>query len=287
VEPQDEDAAFERTSEAIRRQKPPQTTYITEVETPHGNPARFKTRSGTSDLATVGASNRLWGNLVDEYHLGSFHDLPGWGLDIGAHIGSVTVPLLIDNPDMRVVAIEGVPDNCDLLEENLALNGVADRCYVWRGVAWDTTKASTDIEYGYTGSEVAETHAYIGSVTPWMDAPGDKKSARVPCFTLGDVIKKTGGVGFVWVKSDCEGCEHRFLKGAGLAKLGIIEGEWHERDGSPESFAKQLSKTHEVIWSQGIGGGPFTANPRKAWQGFSDEARDLYKVRLGIADLMP
>jgi len=259
VEPQDEDAAFERTSEAIRRQKQPETIELHEVETPHGNPARFKTRSGTSDLATVGASNRLWGNLVDEYHIPS--GLTGWALDVGAHIGSVTVPLLLDNPELRVLALEAVPDNALLLEENLELNAVADRAAVVNAAAW-TGYGRLDVEYGYTGSEVAETHAYIGSITPWLDAPGDKRSASVEIWTLRDALDLTNGEGFVWVKSDCEGCEHRFFKGPLLAKIGIIEGEWHERDGSPESFAKQLSKTHVVTWEQGIGGGPFKAVPR-------------------------
>ena len=263
MEPQDiaEDEAFRRTSEAIAEVKrlTPKTATITEVQTPHGIPARFKCRDGTSDLSTVGASNRLWGKLVDEYSIPA--GLTGWALDVGAHIGSVTVPLLLDNPELRVVAIEAVPDNVTLLHENLNLNGVFDRAVVFNGAAWNIGD-SLEIEFGYTGSAVAETHAYIGSVTPWMDAPGDKQSATVPVVTLKEALSFTGGEGFVWVKIDCEGCEHRFLKGAGLRKLGVIEGEWHERDGTPESFAKQLSKTHEVTWSQGIGGGPFRAVPR-------------------------
>ena len=234
-------------------------TEIKDVETPHGRPARFKVRDGTSDLATVGATNRLWGNLVDEYHLPE--GLTGWALDVGAHIGSVTVPLLLDNPDLRVVAIEAVPDNVELLSENLNLNGVYDRCVILNAAAWPG-KGTIDVEYGYTGSEVAETHAYIGSVTPWIDAPGDKQTATVPRVSLADVLALTDGQGFVWVKSDCEGCEHAFFKGPSLKSVGLIEGEWHERDGTPEAFAKQLSRTHEVSWEQGIGGGPFRAVPR-------------------------
>jgi len=235
------------------------STTITDVETPHGIPARFKTRDGTSDLATVGATNRLWGNLVDEYHLP--FGLTGWALDVGAHIGSVTVPLLLDNPELRVLAIEAVPPNVTLLSENLNLNGVYDRCTIVHGAAWKGS-GSIEVEYGYTGSETAETHAFIGSVTPWMDAPGEKQTATVPIISLAQAITYTKGSGFAWVKIDCEGGEHAFLKGPGLAKLGIIEGEWHERDGTPESFAKQLSKTHVVTWEQGIGGGPFKAVPR-------------------------
>ena len=237
------------------------TTYdITSVTTPHGREAQFKTRQGTSDLATVGASNRLWGNLVDEYSIPD--GLSGWGLDVGAHIGSVTVPLLMDNPDLRVVAIEAVPDNVELLSENLNLNGVYDRCTILGGAAWPG-KGSIDVEYGYTGSELAETHAYIGSVTPWLDAPGEKQVATVSRYSLKDALAYTDGEGFVWVKSDCEGCEHAFFKDARLLrKLGTIVGEWHQRDGTPQSFAARLSRTHDVTWSEGIGGGPFRAVPR-------------------------
>ena len=230
-------------------------TQITEVQTPHGHPARFNCRTGTSDLATVGASNNLWGNLVDEYAIPE--GLTGWALDVGAHIGSVTVPLLLDNPELRVVAIEAVPPNVDLLRENLALNGVADRCTILAGAAW-SGNGTIDVEYGYTGSELAETHAFIGSITPWLDAPGEKQSATVPVYSLKDALALTDGE-FVWAKSDCEGCEHRWFTGPLLKHIGVIVGEWHHRDGSPESFAKRLGKTHTVTWSEGIGGGPFRA----------------------------
>jgi FkbM family methyltransferase len=226
-----------------------------DVYTPHGQSARFLCREGTSDLATVGATHRLWGHLVDEYSIPT--GLTGWALDVGAHIGAVTIALLLDNPDLRVVAIEPVPDNVALLRRNLELNGVADRCVVMPAAAW-FGKGSIDVEFGYTGSEVAETHAYIGSVTPWMDAPGDKRSASVPIITLKDALAVTDGE-FVWAKSDCEGCEHHFLKGPAVRRLAVIVGEWHYRDGSPETLAERLSKTHDVTWSEGIGGGPFRA----------------------------
>jgi len=94
-----------------------------------------------------------------------------------------------------------------------------------------------------------------------MDAPGDKKTATVPRYSLADALKHTDGR-FVWAKADCEGCEHYFFKGPLLAKVGTICGEWHRRDGDPERFVGQLSKTHTVQWSEGIGGGPFRAVPR-------------------------
>lgn len=230
-------------------------TNTTEVLTPHGKPASFLCRAGTSDLATVGATNRLWGTLVDEYLIPE--GLTGWALDVGAHIGSVTVPLLLDNPGLRVVAIEAVPDNAELLIENLARNHVDDRCTVINSAAW-SGKGTIDVEYGYTGSETAETHAFIGSVTPWLDNPGESRTATVPILTLKEALALTDGE-FVWAKSDCEGCEHRFFAGPGLKHIKELVGEWHHRDGSPESFAERLSKTHDVTWDEGIGGGPFRA----------------------------
>lgn len=226
--------------------------------TPGGHEATLTYRPGTSDWNTVSAClvNPMDPSTGNEYDLPA--GLSGWGLDLGAHIGSVAIGLLIDNPEMRVVAIEAVPDNVDLIRTNLDANGLTERCVLLAGAAWKG-KGPISIEYGYTGSETAEVHAYIGSVTPWMDAPGEKRSAMVPRYTLADALKATGGQGFAWAKSDCEGCEHYFFRGVGLRNVGTIAGEWHHRDGSPESFAEQLSATHEVSWAEGIGGGPFRA----------------------------
>lgn len=228
-------------------------------QTPAGHAVKLTYRADTSDWNTVSACLRNPYGGGDEYDLPS--GLSGWALDVGAHIGSVTIGLLLDNPEIRVVSIEAVPENVELIRENLAQNGLTDRCTLLAGAAWKG-RGPIDIEYGYTGSEVAEIHAFIGSISPWLEAPGSKKSARVPVYTLKDAIAATGGQGFVWAKSDCEGCEHPFFRGPLLRKVGMISGEWHQRDGTPESFAAQLAKTHDVTWTQGIGGGGFRAVPR-------------------------
>lgn len=228
-------------------------------QTPGGNVAAMTYRQDTSDWNTVSACLRNPYGGGDEYGLPA--GLSGWGLDVGAHIGSVVVGLLLDNPDMSVVAIEAVPDNVELVRTNLEQNGVAGRCVLLAGAAWKG-KGTIDVEYGYTGSETAEVHRYIGSISPWMDAPGDKRTATVPVYSLADALRYTDGAGFVWAKTDCEGCEHYFFKGAGLRKVGTISGEWHRRDGDPERFVQQLNQTHEVQYSEGIGGGPFKAVPR-------------------------
>src|SRR5947208_16888203 len=86
--------------------------------TPHGRGTSRVTRPGTSDWNTVSACN----GSNDEYHLPE--GLQGWALDVGAHIGALTVPLLVDNPGLRAVAIEALPENVELLRMNLERNGV-------------------------------------------------------------------------------------------------------------------------------------------------------------------
>lgn len=230
--------------------------------TPAGGNATMFYRGDSTDWNTISAIFRNpmaeGSETGDEYHLP--RGLSGWALDLGAHIGSATVALLLDNPGLRVLAIEAVPENAELVERNLAANGLTDRAVVWNAAAWSKAGTMT-VEYDYSGSEIARSHRYIGSVSPWIsDAP--RTYVKVKAVTLTQAIKATGEQGFVWVKSDCEGCEHPFFNGPGLAKLGVIEGEWHHRDGTPESFAARLSRTHEVAWAEGVGGGPFRAVPR-------------------------
>lgn len=234
-----------------------------EFRTPGGHTAVMEYRDGTSDWNTIAAC--LMNPLAptgNEYDIPS--GLSGWALDVGAHIGSVTVGLLLDNPDLRVVAIEGVPENAELIVRNVERNKVDDRAIVYNYAAW-SGKGGVNIEYGYTGNETATTHRYIGSVDAWMDLPagGTKQTVEVSIITLREAIEVTDGQGFVWAKTDCEGCEHRFFRGAGLRKVGTIVGEWHRRSGTPEGLERQLSKTHTVTWTVGDHfGGPFKAVPK-------------------------
>ena len=232
-------------------------------KTPGGHDARMFIREGTSDWNTVAAclENPMDGGrgTGDEYSIPS--GLTGWALDVGAHIGSVTVGLLLDNPELKVVAIEGVPENVALIRRNLEANGVEDRAIVLHGIAWEGDGEAT-IEYGYSGSEVANVHTFIGSVTPWMARPPEStvSYATVPIISLADAVSITRGEGFAWTKTDCEGGEHYFFRGPAMRSLEYIVGEWHARDGTPEDFAAQLAPTHIVEWSDGDGqGGPFTA----------------------------
>lgn len=207
--------------------------------TPKGHLVRMTHRRETSDWNTV-ASVML---PHDEYELKGLV-LTGHAADVGAHIGAVTVALLVDNPELRVTAIEPVPDNVVLLRENLAQNGLEDRCEVIEAAVGGGK--STTIRYGYTGSENATHHAYIGnSGIVYPEAPEmPHQEAQVAVVSLKDL----GPLDFL--KIDCEGGEWGFLKGVALKGVARIHGEAHPVLGhrAPD-MATQLQGTHDVTFS--------------------------------------
>lgn len=207
--------------------------------TPKGHFVRMTHRVGTSDWNTVSSVMKPH----DEYELADLA-LSGRAADVGAHIGAVSVALLMDFPDLTVVAVEPVPDNVVLLRRNLEENGVMDRCEV---IAAAVGKGkSTTIRYGYTGTVSAEHHAFIGNSTiVYPEAPMlPHEEAQVPVIRLSDL----GVLDFV--KIDCEGGEWGFLRGKALGKVARIHGEAHPVLGhrAPD-MAGQLAATHDVSFS--------------------------------------
>jgi FkbM family methyltransferase len=226
------------------------TTQLAEFRTPHGNRVRFAVRPETSDWNTCNAITAVG----DEYHMPS--GLSGWALDVGAHIGACTVTLLVDNPDLRVVAIEALPENVALIRENLELNGVADRCIVIEGAAGDGS--DTRIGYGADG-----THDYIGNAS----APKGNREVVAKGVTLSDALwakitdPNVDPLKFVWAKLDCEGCEGPFLDSLFLGYIDHIEGEVHPECGG-DRLKGILDRAFDVTfpgWDANPDFGPFTA----------------------------
>lgn len=185
--------------------------------TPRGRSVSLSYREDTNDY------NALRSCLdEDEYRLAEL-TLTGTALDVGAHIGGVTIALALDNPDLRVVAIEAVPPNVVLLRENVERAGVADRVTVIEAAA-GTGKTAT-IQWAFEGDEAATHHAFIGNaLLPTTDLSRNR-SEQVPVVTLAALVAAHGP--FSFAKVDCEGCEYDFLRGKALANVAMIRGEEH------------------------------------------------------------
>jgi FkbM family methyltransferase len=203
--------------------------------------ADFRTPRGRSARMTYRLESSDWNTLTscmteDEYRLRELR-LEGTALDVGAHLGGVTIGLLLDNPDLRVVAIEAVPPNAELLRRNIEQNGVADRATVLEAAAGKGK--TTTIRWAFEGNATADHHAFIGnSLLP----PQTKhRSEQVPVRTLAGIVKEFGPLAFA--KVDCEGCEFPFLQGPGLADVALIRGEVHD---APEPLLATLKATHDT-----------------------------------------
>jgi FkbM family methyltransferase len=224
--------------------------------TPRGQAARCRYRTDTSDW------NTLYSALnEDEYGLRPL-TLTGLALDIGAHIGAVTLGLALDNPDLRVIAVEPVPDNARLLRENVVLNGLKDRVTVIEGAAG---RGEVTVWYGYRGSETAEHHAFIGNSSLAYDHGGENEHDEISYWgwTLSALLDL--GVDFAYiapdaaslalVKIDNEGGEYDFLADPAVSRCERIVGEWHNVRGHVQTdIASLLGATHVVTFSGPVGG---------------------------------
>ena len=217
------------------------------THSPGGHRYTMTVRPGTSDANTVLSCS----GQHDEYSIPQ--GLEGWALDVGAHIGAATVPLLLDNPGLRVVAVEALPENAALLWANLERNGVCDRALLVHAAAGDGTPQV--LGYGTDG-----THEFIGNT----GNPQGGRTVEVPGATLRGLMLLRGPAEdepWQWAKLDCEGCEYPVLASPWVASLLHIKGEVH-RGWAP--LLELLAPTHEV-YGPGQDFGPFAAELRGAY----------------------
>lgn len=218
-------------------------------KTPAGIYYAMGVRPGTSDWNTANAAGAM-----DEYHLPS--GLTGWALDIGAHIGAHAVPLLLDNPDLKLVAVEALPENVALLVANLERMGVEDRCTVVHAAASDSADL---VRIGYGDIvDASGQHLYIGNAS----APAGAREVWLKGATLRGLELLRGpdqDEPWVWTKIDCEGCEYAvFAEGTDLSRLLFVTGEVHQ---GWDRLVKLLVATHDVTGS-GTDFGHFQARLR-------------------------
>jgi FkbM family methyltransferase len=180
--------------------------------TPQGHTVRLEVREGTNDwdiCQSIIAEN--------EYRI---PPLTGTALDVGAHIGAATVLMLTDNPELRVVAIEPLPANVELLRRNTAQFG--DRVTIIEAAA--SFAAAASIHWNFRGSADAERHRFIGNQRFGEDVDYDEQVAAG--ITLSELVERFGP--FSFMKIDAEGAEHEFLDDPAIADVALIHGEWHD-----------------------------------------------------------
>lgn len=214
--------------------------------TPRGVPVTMACRAETNDWNTTNSCL-----AADEYRLKELH-LEGTAIDIGGYTGAVAVALLVDNPSLRVLCVEPVPDNADLIERNAGRNGVADRLTLFRGAIGPRGTTESEIRYRYVGDFSLEHHAFVGNTSLAYPDGGSVQHETLHVETLGlaALLDRFGIKEPSFVKIDCEGGEWPFFETATqatLRRLPLVAGEVHPVGGHVVGgIATVLGKTHEV-----------------------------------------
>jgi FkbM family methyltransferase len=209
-----------------------QVTHGT-FKTPRGKSVTMAYREDTNDYNTLNACM-----TEDEYGLKDLR-LEGFALDVGGHIGGVTIGLLIDNPDLHVVTIEAVPPNAELIWENLERNDLTSRCTLINAAA--APGKTFKVRWAFKGNEGADHHTFIGNAYMPETDLSSHSEISVDCRSLGSLVKEFGP--FSFAKVDCEGCEFGFLKGPALKAVKLIRGEVHA---DPQPLYEALKATHNT-----------------------------------------
>ena len=221
---------------------------LLEVVSPRGKSAAIFVRPDTNDAATLHST--FWppgAPLTDEYGLADIY-VDGWALDVGAHIGSVTLALAIDNPTARIVAIEAVPENAALLQRSVEYLKLEERVFVVSASAGRKHGSTTQFHYGYydvpgVSAQHAEQVRFIGNLFRTHGPRG--KTVTIPVVSLAGILDRFGIAEFEFAKSDAEGAEWEFFSDPQAnAHIAAMIGEFHDRPAP--AIHKLLAATHDV-----------------------------------------
>lgn len=139
---------------------------------------------------------------------------PGIFVDVGANIGTTTVAALLDGGFESAIACEPDPRNLQLLEANLALNGLACRVQVEKAAVSD---AAGQARLARSPRNQGD-HRLVDLASPAGAKLERRESIEVQTTTLDRLIEQAGSeVGLIWI--DTQGHEPAVFRG-GAAAIG-------------------------------------------------------------------
>lgn len=210
--------------------------------TPRGVPFEMLVRPDTNEGAIATA---VLGD--DEYGLRDLA-LSGWALDVGGYSGAVGIALALDNPDLRVVIVEPVPANAEVIETNIAAQHLSERVTL---VASAAAGCDCDqvifYDYRKAGNEPANYVSDVRMMANIYEPRKDVEATRavVPGISLPTLLSWFHIEDVALLKIDCEGCEWGFLNSPAVARIARLTGEYHGAPGVP-GLHERLDATHEV-----------------------------------------
>lgn len=217
-----------------------------EFEAPNGERRTFVYRDNTNDRDII-----LSAFHQDKYKVLDVEFEPkDVVVDLGAHIGAVTLLLTTIRSDIRIFAYEAMRENFDLLLKNIQENRIVNELHINNQAVWFYDDDDVKIYYG-DNSQEGKIHKFIGSQFLIQPFYRPQLFKRANTTTLSKAFEDNRIWSCRLVKMDVEGAEYGILKAAPKPILEMIErihGEYHNID--PEKIKDPrktlLDQTKEV-----------------------------------------
>lgn len=170
--------------------------------------------------------------LLGDYEIpGSVLDDATSIIDVGANCGAATVWFAGRAPHARITAVEPGPAARELLEWNVAANGLGERVVVMAAALGSERSRGRFVQAQMS----IQSHVSL-------DAGADGEDVEV--MRVDDVLTESGMERVDILKIDCEGGEYDILLNSSegwLSRVGSIAGEYHPSDaGEPEQIISKL-----------------------------------------------
>lgn len=137
-------------------------------------------------------------------------------VEVGANIGTTTLPAVLRHGAAEVLALEPAPENLRLLRANLAANGIGQNRVRVLPIAASDRAGETDFELCAANSGDSRVRVAGAGGGSDLYGEGRRPVVRVPAARLDDVLSAEkvdpGRIGLVWI--DTQGHEAHVLDGA-------------------------------------------------------------------------
>ncbi len=187
--------------------------------------AVFNYRPGTADENTILATYK-----EDEYKFATLPPAPGdWMIDAGGYVGSTAILYAQLYPACRVLCIEPLPENVEIIRKNIDSNHLFDRIVLLERALWSTSVGEVKIYYR-DASMVGKVHRFVGSAVKQYHETVSDEYAKVPTISLMDCMRSMNMERVRVLKMDIEGSEYvavRTLTEDYQKKIETIVGEYH------------------------------------------------------------
>ncbi len=202
-----------------------------------------------------GAMERIMAAL--SAHVASFDLAGSTVLDIGANIGTTTVPLLRRFGARRAIVFEPEPSNVRLLAMNCLDNGVLDRVSIYAVALSD---ADGEVTLALSPTNSGDHRVLVDGEAPAGEfGEAQRTTVTVPALRLDTLVERgdvdLAELGLVWM--DAQGHEGQILAGARRllgGEVPIVTELWPyglRRHGGLERMCELLAQSYTAVIEMG------------------------------------